>query len=1244
LIDPTDPAFHTPVCALGGSAGSVAALQSFFSYVKDDLGLAYVVIVHLAPDQPSVLAEILAARTSMRVETVEDRIRLQPNCIYLIPPNGELTIQGDDLVVQPFRQPRGRRSPIDVFFRSIATGRGDGMAVLLSGSGSDGALGVCAIKEAGGVVFAQDPGEAEYPMMPQSAIATGSVDFVAPIEHLAEHVADVARSKEAMRNLEGEETEGELRQIIAHLRRRTGHDFSNYKRPTILRRIARRMQVTRQNNLGAYSRFLLANAEEAGELFSDLLISVTSFFRDKAAFVALAEKAIAPIFDRLDADAAIRVWVVGCATGEEAYSIGILLLEEASRRGVHPAIQIFASDLDEAALVTAREGRYPKAVEADLTEERLRRFFMEDGANYRVRKELRDVVLFSRHSALKDPPFIKLDLLSCRNLLIYLQRELQRQLCSLFHYALKPSGFLFLGSAEAVDASSFFRPVDRDARIYASVAQGERVPPLLPQLALDHRLHPSAPKSAVSPGQAVAIGHAHVLALEHHAPPSVLVDSAHRILHLSPNAGFFFRPTEGPYSPELTSQVRPELRVDLKLALQRAFESGESTLTMPIPVGFNGSRRLVSMNVSRVAATEGEAPAHALVLFLDAGGTSDAGEPPSNEDINLEEVARLRKELSVAKDRASASRKEHELATQELRAANEELQSINEEYRSTAEELETSKEELQSMNEELQTVNGELKGKLDIISSAHNDLQNLMAATEIGTLFLDAQLKIRLFTPAVTNYFNIGNSDIGRVITDFTNRLAYAELEADVSSVLKTLQPIERELSTNSGRWLSMGLRPYKTTDGRIEGVVMSLTDITNRKTAEQGLSKELQTMQRLQLLSTKIAESEELSGPLAAILDTLIELIDSDFGVIQLYQETDKSLRILLQRGFGELFETHFATVDASSGSACGLALRALQQVIIPDTEIEPAVAAMREEARAAGYRAVVSTPLIATGGKLVGMISAHFCEPHELSKRDLRLIDICARQAADSIHVYQLQQALRNASRRKNEFMAIVAHELRNPLASIGSSLAVLKRIGSKEGDAVRAREIIERQVTHLGRLAGDLLDISRITRGTVELRLEALDLNEVVRHALETCEPLVKNNGHKLATSFFPIKLPVNGDPVRLAQIFGNLFDNAAKYTPKGGKIEVSTSSDGDFAIASVRDNGVGISAETLPQIFDLFMHLPQEEAGKQAGIGVGLALARSLVALHKGTISASSDGLGRGSTFTVRLPLALPADPD
>lgn len=746
----------TPICAIGASAGGVRALQDFFANIRDDLGLAYVVVVHLAPDRPSVLAEILATRTTMPVHQVDDSPRLRPNCVWVIPPDRELVIDGDDVTARPFTEARGRRAPIDMFFRSVAAARGDGIAVVLSGAGADGALGVRAIKEGGGLVFAQDPGEAEYPMMPRSAIATGMVDLSAPVVRLAERIAEVTRNKQALRQIIDVGVEEELRQVIALLRARTGHDFANYKRATVMRRVLRRMQVMRLTGIGAYYRYLQASPEEVQDLFSDLLISVTMFFRDGDVFDKLRNHVIGAIFDRLDDKRAIRVWVAGCATGEEAYSIAMLLMEEADRRGVHPTIQIFATDIDDHALAIAREGRYPKAIETDVSEERLKRFFFDDSGWYHARKELRDVVLFALHSALKDPPLIRLDLVSCRNLLIYLQRDLQRQLCGVFHYALRPGGFLFLGSAETVDAGPpLFDTIDRESRLYVARFTSEKPSAALPQLAMDRRNHDLDPRPLPPPAPAISPGALHAAALELSAPPSALVDTSGRVLHLSPNAGRFIKPSEGPFTADLPSLVRSELRVDLKLALRRALDEGVATLTGPIPVAFNGHRRLVSMQVACSERPEQGGAAQALVFFLEGGepspldGAEDDGVPDRGE------MLRLRHELSAAQDRLSASRLEYEQATQDLRVANEELQSINEEYRSTAEELETSKEELQSMNEELQTVNAELKSKLETISSAHNDLQNLMAATEIGTLFLDPELRIKLFTRAVTAHFNI---------------------------------------------------------------------------------------------------------------------------------------------------------------------------------------------------------------------------------------------------------------------------------------------------------------------------------------------------------------------------------------------------------------------------------------------------------------------------------------------------------
>ena len=834
LPDPAAPV--TPICAIGASAGGVGALRSFFRQIPDDLGLAYIVIVHLAPDQPSAMSEILSTCTEMPVHQVTDGPPLSPNCVYVIPPDRELVIEGDNVTARAFTEQRGRRAPIDMLFRSIAAGRGDGLAVVLTGAGSDGSLGVRAIKEGGGVIFVQEPAEAEFPSMPQHAIATGVADFIAPIARLVERIAEVARSKEAVRSLDVDGAANDLRRIVGYLRGRTGHDFGSYKRATVMRRVLRRMHVCRVQNLGKYADYLRETPEEAQELFGDLLISVTQFFRDPPAFEALRRLAIAPLFEDVS-DEGFRMWAVGCATGEEAYSVAIVMLEEAARRQVQVPFQIFATDLDEGALATAREGRYPRSIEADVSEERLKRFFIDEGTHYRVRKEVRDAVLFASHSVLKDPPFLRLDLITCRNLLIYLERSLQQQLCAVFHYGLKPGRYLFLGSAETADTvSELFVPVDREARLYRSRPRTTHGLPMLPQLPADAAAY-RAPQFRQPPRdrRADAPAESHAAALEQAAPPSVVVDENHNIVHLSPTAGRFILHSGGMFNSRLSVVARPELRLDLKLALDRAFDQKLPTLTHPVVVDLDGAKHKIAMHVAPIA-TEDHAAPQVLVFFIDGGPAQPAEETDLPEEARPAEVRRLHGALKAAQEALVASRSEHEAAIQDLRAANEELQSINEEYRSTSEELETSKEELQSMNEELQTVNSELKNKLESISTAHSDLQNLTAATEIGTLFLDAKLRIRMFTPPVVGLFNIADMDIGRTITDFTNRLSYEEIEQDVSRVLRDLTPVESEVQSKDGRWYMMRLRPYRTVEDRINGTVLTFVEITDRVQAQHKL------------------------------------------------------------------------------------------------------------------------------------------------------------------------------------------------------------------------------------------------------------------------------------------------------------------------------------------------------------------------------------------------------------------------
>lgn len=735
------------IVAIGASAGGVQALQAFIGSLPPKTGAAYVVVVHLDPQRRSELPSILAARTPMPVIQIEGRTKLAADHVYVIPPGRRLQMIDHEVSALEFDQPHGQRSPIDQFFRSVAERIGDGFAVVLSGAGSDGAIGVRAVKEAGGIILAQDPEEAEWSSMPRSVVATGVADFVLPARDLAQRLADLLRTKQSSivpgaSNLDEEL----LRRILAHLRVRTGHDFSKYKQSTVVRRIARRMQVTRTDALKDYYEFLKENAGEAQSLLDDLLISVTTFFRDAPAFDTLAKSVLPNLFKEKRPSEPVRLWVCGCATGEEAYSLAMLLLEEAGRHEQRPPIQIFASDLDGRALAVAREGRYPAAIAADVNEERLRRFFTSEGDHYRVRQEVRDIVLFALHDFLKDPPFSHVDLISCRNVMIYLDRELQEQVCNTFHYALDPGGCLLVGSSESADhPSGLFRLLDRTSRIYQSTAQVGEKPRLVPRLLGPIRVREPIVQYARGPSPTVVLGDAamHRRAIEAAAPPSILVDEAHRVVHLSDHAGRYLMPSGRPLSGDIADLARPELRFELRSSLNLAFQQNISTVSLPIAVRFNGSPHRVHL---LVRPSKDEAPPrYALVMFIE-GETIDPIALRSDQQVTDETVRRLTQELELTQSRLRAVSEDSDAANEELRAANEELQSINEEYRSTSEELETSKEELQSINEELQTVNTELKLKFDAISRAHSDLQNLMAATDFGTLFLDASLRIKRFT------------------------------------------------------------------------------------------------------------------------------------------------------------------------------------------------------------------------------------------------------------------------------------------------------------------------------------------------------------------------------------------------------------------------------------------------------------------------------------------------------------------
>jgi two-component system, chemotaxis family, CheB/CheR fusion protein len=829
---------ESTIVTIGASAGGVTALQRFFEVLPEQTGAAFVVVVHLDPDHRSELPQILAGRTRMPVIQVNKTEKLEADHVYVIPPDRRVELIDHEISPTEFEEPRGKRAPIDGFLRSATERTGNGFAIILSGAGSDGAIGVRAVKEAGGIILVQDPEEAEYSSMPRSAIASGVADFILPVRDLAARLVELIRIKRTVKQPEEPEVDEELlRRVLAHLRVRTGHDFSKYKRSTVLRRLARRMQVTRTENLSEYYEVLRDSADEAQALLSDLLISVTTFFRDHDAFEALRTQVLPGLFEGRELDTKIRIWVPGCATGEEAYSIAMLLQEEAAKDELRPPIQIFGSDLDARALAVAREGRYPASIEADVSEERLRRFFSREGDGYRVRQEVRDTILFALHDLLKDPPFSHVDLISCRNVLIYLDRILQDQVCNTFHYALNPGGFLMLGAAETADnPPGLFRTVDRNARIYKSIEQTGDKPRLLPRLLgpVTIRDQTTPVGRHVSPSVALSEAALHRRVLEKVAPPSILVDEMHRVIHLSESAGRYLQPSGGSLSGDVVDLARPELRFELRSALHRFFEQRQSTLSLPIMVRFNGAPHRVHLQVAGVTDAA-EAP-RTLVMFIEGEAVDETVISAEPEQATNEVVRRLRQELELTQSRLRTVREESDATNEELRAANEELQSINEEYRSTSEELETSKEELQSINEELQTVNAELKLKLDAISRANSDLQNLLAATDFGTLFLDADLRIKRFTERVTDLFSIALSDEGRPISDFSHLLEYDELIQDMRKVLSDLTPIRKEIRGRNNLFYDIRMRPYRTVDNKIDGVVITFVDITERLHTEQAL------------------------------------------------------------------------------------------------------------------------------------------------------------------------------------------------------------------------------------------------------------------------------------------------------------------------------------------------------------------------------------------------------------------------
>ena len=854
--EPTPPAKESlspafPIVGVGASAGGLETLEQFLRHVPEKSGLAFVIVQHLDPTHKGLLPELLQRATAMPVQQVKDRMRVEPDCVYVIPPNHDMSILHGVLHLFKPAAPRGLRLPIDFFFRSLAEDLQErSIGVILSGMGSDGTLGLRAIKEKAGLALAQDPASAKFDSMPRNVINAGLADLVAPVEELPAKLLGLMRQTRVVATFappHEENTQSGLEKIILLLRTKTGNDFSLYKKNTLYRRIERRMAIHQIDRIMSYVRFLQENSQETEILFKELLIGVTSFFRDPAAWEHLQEIALPPLLKACPPNGILRAWIPGCSTGEEAYSLAIVFKETVAQLAPESGIKlrIFASDLDKDAIDKARYGLYPPSIAADVSSERLDRFFVNDGHGYRVGKDIREMITFATQNVIMDAPFTRLDILVCRNLLIYLSPELQQRLLSLFHYALNPNGVLFLGSSESINSSTdLFAPIDNKLRLFRrleSILTAAKVafpPSFIPVL-------PGILQEATMLKPAVNIQSlADQVLLQHFAPPAVLANSKGDILYISGRTGKYLEPPAGKANWNIHAMAREGLRFDLGAAFLKAQRSKDAVTVKGLKIAEGKASQTVDLTVKEIQEPEA-LRGMVMIIFTDVETKRKTTRRPKPGDTDSSRITELEQDLYHCREELRTTREEMQASQEELKSYNEEMQSTNEELQSTNEELTTSREEMQSLNEELQTVNAEQQSKMDELARINDDMRNLLNSTEIVTIFLDNDLHVRRFTPGANKIFKLIPGDVGRPLSDIASDLLYPEMPEQAREVLRTLAFSEKQVSTTDGRWYAVRIMPYRTMNDVIAGLVMTFTNITSTKDIERKLREENDELRR---------------------------------------------------------------------------------------------------------------------------------------------------------------------------------------------------------------------------------------------------------------------------------------------------------------------------------------------------------------------------------------------------------------
>ena len=1208
------------IVGIGASAGGLEAFIDLVSAIPPDSGMAFVVIQHLDPRHPSMLVELLAGTTKIPVQEVTDRIHVERDHVYVIPPDKQMMLDGEVLRLAP-RTPKVPNRPLDTFFTSLAQERKNGaIAVVLSGNDADGALGLRAIQEAGGITFAQTPESAKFDVMPRAAAV--AADFVLAPAEIAERLVQIGGAGASMKD--DKQSAAEFDRILERLRAHHPADFSHFKRASVERRILRRALLGNHHDLRGYADSLEQDKTAVESLYQDLLIGVTAFFREPYRFEALKKVVFPALMER--ARDPVRLWVAGSSTGEEVYSLAITLLEFLDGRDDAPRIIIYGTDINEKSLKTARAAFYSQRALGGVSAERLARYFTPAPGGYKIAKAVRELCVFAAHDVTSDPPYSRIDLVTCCNVLIYFDVELQKKAIAMLQYALAPGGFLMLGSSENLrSASTQLNAVSTKPLIYRKAD----VPGFLTAFDVGRRSPGTTAPAAVPVARTPGVVHDDDAFLASHlAPSAVLIDERMEILRIRGEVAPYIALEPGEASLDLFRMVRHhEVLAELRPAVRRAFREQTVVKKEGILVVDGRVRSSVAFDVIPYG-TLPRGHDRCWIVFR----RSPASARRKTAGAATTEIEGLRRALAAAIE-------DREQLSEEASAAAEEAQSSDEELRSANEELETAKEELQSANEELTTLNDELRLRNTELVRMNDDIENLLGAVEIPILFVGTDLTVRRFNVTAGSLLNLRHDAAGRRLCESKSSLDLAQLEKLVGAVIETNTPADVEVQDAEGSWRLLRIRAYRAGDGKIDGAIVAVLDIDVLKRSVLVAEAATRSANMLSQASALLAASLDYETTLES-LTRLSTGAFADWCAVDLVND-DGSIRHLtvthanpILRDLALQFqEVAFREREHAPGAPQALLLR--KSVLLSDIE-QSDLSGLHPEARimqligALGVRSLISVPLIVRD-RVLGT-TTFSSSRRRYDEVDLHLAEELSQRAAVAIDTAMLFREAESANRYKDAFLGTVAHELRTPLTTIVGWVQLAKSNPDVLGEALLR---VDESASLLRVFVEDLLDITRIREQKLKMDMAEVDLANIVRSAVEMTALSASGRGIQVRLRVVSDPVPMIGDRVRLLQVAWNLLSNAIKFTPPGGEVDVVLERLGDDARLSVKDTGAGISADFMPHLFELYRQA--EPSARMPGLGIGLSIVGQIVKVHRGTVTVESPGLGQGSTFIVTMPL-------